>query len=233
MRSLLRHGNVGPSSGIWLTFHPWPSSVSLPRIPGILVMAYRDVIAANLYATSIFTPFLIPDLKRRVLKLVASFQLREQVGPANLGQSAPSKIPCASASLDLRLTFCQSSLHSFLPCFSPLRISPCCGIHQSCYSVVESGRQTQVLGGPWIGESIFECTNLKFPAGPLPWLWSLLRLAPSEFFLCLLLCHPPHARLQSPCAVGSCPSSCVRVKVFATPNHPCSLLGYGILRWYG
>ena len=40
-------------------------------------------------------------------------------------------------------------------------------------------------------------------------------------------------RSQSLCGVGSCPSTCVRMKVLATPNYPFFHLGCGILRWYG
>ena len=68
---------------------------------------------------------------------------------------------------------------------------------------------------------------------PLPWRESVLKWVTSDFPFCLFLCPASHARSQSPCGVGSCPSTCVRVKVLATPNHSCFLLGCGILRWYG
>ena len=68
---------------------------------------------------------------------------------------------------------------------------------------------------------------------PLPWRESVLRWVTSDFWLCLLLCPASCARSQSPCGVGSCPSTCVRLKVLATPNHPCFPLGRGILRWFG
>ena len=40
-----------------------------------------------------------------------------EVGPTLLGQSTPPQILFACTSLDLWLTLCQCSLHSFLPCF--------------------------------------------------------------------------------------------------------------------
>ena len=67
----------------------------------------------------------------------------------------------------------------------------------------------------------------------LPWRESVLKWVTSDFRFCLFLCAASHARSQSPFGVGSCPSTCVRVKVLATPNYPCFYLGCGILRWYG
>ena len=67
----------------------------------------------------------------------------------------------------------------------------------------------------------------------LPWRESVLKLVTSDFWFCLFLCPASHDRSQSPCAVGSDPSMCVRVKVLATPNYPCFLLGCAILGWYG
>ena len=68
---------------------------------------------------------------------------------------------------------------------------------------------------------------------PLPWQEILLKWGNSDFWFCLFLCPASHARSQSPCGLGSCPSRCVRVKVLATPNHPRVFLGCGVLRWYG
>ena len=68
---------------------------------------------------------------------------------------------------------------------------------------------------------------------PLPWRESVLKWITSDFWVCLFLCPASHARSQSPCGVGSCPYTCVRVKVLATCNYPCFPLGCGILRWYG
>ena len=68
---------------------------------------------------------------------------------------------------------------------------------------------------------------------PLPKRESVLKWVTSDFWFCLFLYPASHARPQSPCGVGSCPSTCVRVKVLATPNYPCFLLGCRILRWYG
>ena len=67
----------------------------------------------------------------------------------------------------------------------------------------------------------------------LPWRESVLKWVTSNFWLCLFLCPASHARFQSPRGVGSCPPTCVRVKMLATPNYPCFALGCGILRWYG
>ena len=90
------------------------------------------------------------DVKTWVLEFVALIQPEKEVGRTILGPSHPRSMPGARFSLDFRLTVCQSYLHSFLPCFSPLGMSPFCGIHQSCYSVVESGRQTPISSGPRI-----------------------------------------------------------------------------------
>ena len=68
---------------------------------------------------------------------------------------------------------------------------------------------------------------------PLPWRDSVLNWVTSDIWFCLFLCPASHARCQSSCGVGSCPSTCVSVKVLATPNRPCFLLGWGILRWSG
>ena len=68
---------------------------------------------------------------------------------------------------------------------------------------------------------------------PLPSRKSLLKWVISDFWFCLFLCPASHARSQSTCGVGSCPSMCVRVNVLATPNYPCFPLGCGMLRWYG
>ena len=68
---------------------------------------------------------------------------------------------------------------------------------------------------------------------PLPRQESVLKWVTSDFWFCLFLSPASHARSRSPCGVGSCPSTRVRVKVLAAPNHPCFLLGCGILRWYG
>ena len=74
---------------------------------------------------------------------------------------------------------------------------------------------------------------MEFFESPLPWRESVLKWVTSDFWFCLFLCPASHARSRSPCGVGSCPSTCVRVKVLATPNYPCFLLGCGILRWCG
>ena len=79
----------------------------------------------------------------------------------------------------------------------------------------------------------FECAHMEFFESPLPWRESVLKWVTSDFWFCPFLCPASHARSQSPCGVGSCPSTCVRVKVLATPNYPCFPLGCGILRWYG
>ena len=68
---------------------------------------------------------------------------------------------------------------------------------------------------------------------PLPWRESVLRWVTSDFRFRLFLYPASHARPQSPCGVGFFPPTCVRVKVLATPNHPCFSLGCRILRWYG
>ena len=68
---------------------------------------------------------------------------------------------------------------------------------------------------------------------PLPWQESVLNRVTSDFLCCLFLCPASHTRSRSPCGVGSRPSTCVRVKALATPNHPCYILGCGIVRWYG
>ena len=67
----------------------------------------------------------------------------------------------------------------------------------------------------------------------LPWQDSVLKWVTSDFWFWLFLCPASDTRSRSPCEVGSCPSTCVRVKVLATLNYPCFLLGCGILRWYG
>ena len=67
----------------------------------------------------------------------------------------------------------------------------------------------------------------------MPWRESVLKWVASDFWFCLFLCPASHARSHSPCGVGSCPSTCVRMKVLATLNHPFFLLGCGILRSYG
>ena len=68
---------------------------------------------------------------------------------------------------------------------------------------------------------------------PLPRRDSVLKWVTSDFSFCLFLYPASHARPQSPRGVGSCPSTCVRVEVLATPNYPCFPLGCRILRWYG
>ena len=72
--------------------------------------------------------------------------------------------------------------------------------------------------------------SLEFP---VPWRESVLKWVTSDFRFCLFLCPASHSRSQSPCGVGSCPSTRVRVKVLGTLNYPCLLSGCGILRWYG
>ena len=111
--------------------------------------------------------------------------------------------------------------------------SPKCAAYQSCCSVVESGRQTRISGGHNVGLMPFECAYMEAFESPLPWGESVLNWVTSDFWFCLFLCPASHARSQSPCGVGSCPSTCVSMKVLATCNYPCFLLGCGILRWYG
>ena len=66
-----------------------------------------------------------------------------------------------------------------------------------------------------------------------PWQESVLKWVTSDFRFCLFFCPASNAGSQSPCGVESCLSTCVSMKDLATPNHPCFLLGCGILRWYG
>ena len=68
---------------------------------------------------------------------------------------------------------------------------------------------------------------------PLLWRESVMKWVTCDFWFCLFLCPASHTRSQSPCGVGSCPSTCVRMKVLANPNTPCFHLGCGILRWDG
>ena len=78
----------------------------------------------------------------------------------------------------------------------------------------------------------FGCAHMESFESPLAWRKSVFKWVMSDFWLCLSLCPASHARSQCPCGVGSCPSTCVGVKVLATPNYPCFLLGYGFPRWY-
>ena len=111
--------------------------------------------------------------------------------------------------------------------------SPTCAAYQTCCSLMVSGRQTRISGGPYVGLMPFGCAHIEPFESPLPWRETVLKWVTSDFWFCLFLCPAYHARSRSPCGVGSCPSTCVRVKVLATPNCPCFLLGCGILRWYG
>ena len=74
---------------------------------------------------------------------------------------------------------------------------------------------------------------MEFFESTLPWRETVLMWVTSDFLFCLFLCPASHVRSQSLCGVVSCPSTCVRVKVLATPKYPCFVLGSGILRWYG
>ena len=74
---------------------------------------------------------------------------------------------------------------------------------------------------------------MKFFEFPLPWQESVLKWVTSHFWFCLFVCPASHDRCQSPCGVWSDPSTCVRMKVVATPNHPCFSLGCGILVCFG
>ena len=61
---------------------------------------------------------------------------------------------------------------------------------------------------------------MEFLESDSPWRESMLKWVTSDFWFCLFLCPASHAGSQSPCGVGSCPPTCVRVKVLAIPQLP-------------
>ena len=81
--------------------------------------------------------------------------------------------------------------------------------------VPPGGRRSVRVGGACGGGASMESLE-----STLPWQKSVLKWVTSDFWFCLFLCPAFHARSQSPCRVGSCPSTCVRVNVMATAQYP-------------
>ena len=55
---------------------------------------------------------------------------------------------------------------------------------------------------------------------PLSWRERVFKWVPSYYWFCRFLCPACHARSRSPCGVGSCPSTHVKVMVLATLKPP-------------
>ena len=85
------------------------------------------------------------------------------------------QILCACTSLDLRLTLCQSYLHSLLPCFSLMEFSAKCAAYETCYSAMISETQTEISGGQNVGLMPCGCAHVEFFEISLPWQESVLK----------------------------------------------------------